>query len=198
MDRDLTKGRVRSAAFLDRDGTLNVDRRYVRRPEDVELVPNAAEGARLLEGAGYALVVVSNQSGIARGLFTEAQAHAVDDRVTELLAAEGVRIAASYRCPHLPDAPLKQYARACDCRKPLPGMITRAAEDLDLDLATSWAVGDRERDIAAGLAAGCRAVAVNPSPPRSEPENFDAARPEYLAADLLDAARYIIAHAGRA
>jgi D-glycero-D-manno-heptose 1,7-bisphosphate phosphatase len=198
VDRDLSDGRARSSVFLDRDGTLNVDRRYVSTPEDVELVPRAADGARTLENAGYALVIVSNQSGIARGLFTEAQAQAVDDRVIELLAKEGVHVAGSYRCPHLPDAPLASYAKVCDCRKPQPGLILRAARDLHLDLATSWAIGDRARDTAAGIAAGCRAVAVLPSPPRPEAEDFDGTPPEHVASDLVDAARFIIAHAARA
>ncbi|MBV8170405.1 MAG: HAD family hydrolase [Candidatus Eremiobacteraeota bacterium] len=181
--------------FLDRDGTLNVDRQYVRTPDDVELVRGAADGARMLEEEGFTLVVVSNQSGIARGYFTEAQAQAVDDRVAELLASSGAHIERSYRCPHLPGAPLALYATACDCRKPLPGMILQAARELNLDLACSWAIGDRARDVAAGIAAGCKAVAVAPSPPRDEPEDFSAAMPEYIARDLRDAARYVIAHA---
>ena len=195
MDRDLTDGRSRRAVFLDRDGTLNVDREYVGTPEDVELVPNAAEGARMLAGAGFVLVVVSNQSGIARGYFTDRAADAVDRRVADLLAAHGVTIAASYRCPHLPDAPLPEFAIACDCRKPLPGLILRAAADLSLDVKRSWAIGDRPRDIAAGAAAGCRTIAVDPVPPLHESEDFGACQPDYRAHDLVDAARLVIAAA---
>jgi D-glycero-D-manno-heptose 1,7-bisphosphate phosphatase len=195
VDRDLSDGRKRRAVFLDRDGTLNVDREYVGTPEDVELVPNAAEGARMLADAGFVLVVVSNQSGIARGYFSEAQADAVDQRVAELFAARGVTIAASYRCPHLPDAPLPEYAIACDCRKPLPGLIRRAAADLSLDLKSSWAIGDRVRDVAAGAAAGCRTIAVDPVPPSREAEDFGACQPDYRARDLVDAARHVIASA---
>ena len=195
MDRDLTDGRSRRAVFLDRDGTLNVDREYVGTPEDVELVPNAAEGARMLAGAGFVLVVVSNQSGIARGYFTDHAADAVDRRVADLLAAHGVTIAASYRCPHLPDAPLPEFAIACDCRKPLPGLIHCAAADLSLDVKRSWAIGDRPRDIAAGAAAGCRTIAVDPVPPLHESEDFGACQPDYRAHDLVDAARLVIAAA---
>jgi D-glycero-D-manno-heptose 1,7-bisphosphate phosphatase len=194
VDRDLTDGRTRRAVFFDRDGTLNVDREYVGDPQDVELVPNAAKGARMLSDAGYVLVVVSNQSGIARGFFTEDDAAAVDERLAALLAERGVTIAASYRCPHLPNAPLPEYAVACDCRKPLPGLIFRAAADLSLDPKRSWAIGDRPRDIAAGAAAGCRTVAVDPGPPPREPEDFGATQPDYRAHDLVDAARRIIAH----
>ncbi len=151
----------------------------------------------MLENAGYALVIVSNQSGIARGLFTEEQAQAVDDRVIELLAQEGVNIAGSYRCPHLPDAPVAAYAKICDCRKPQPGLILRAARDLHLDLATSWVIGDRARDIVAGIAAGCRTVMVSPSPPRHDAEVLNGSQPEHFAHDLVDAAGFIIGHAAR-
>jgi len=193
VDRDLSDDRKRRAVFLDRDGTLNVDREYVGKTEDVELVPNAAEGARMLAAAGYVLVVVSNQSGIARGYFTEKQADAVDERLAQLLSSRGVAIAASYRCPHLPDAPLPQYAVDCDCRKPSPGLILRAASELSLDPNASWAIGDRARDIEAGAAAGCRTIAVDPVPPSKESEDFGASGPEYRARDLVDAAHYIIA-----
>jgi D-glycero-D-manno-heptose 1,7-bisphosphate phosphatase len=194
VDRDLSDGRKRRAVFFDRDGTLNVDREYVGAAHDVELVPNAAKGARMLADAGYVLVVVSNQSGIARGFFTEDDADAVDERLVGLLAERGVAIAASYRCPHLPDAPLPAYAVACDCRKPLPGLILRAAADLSLDPKKSWAIGDRARDIAAGAAAGCRTIAVDPVPPPRMGEDFGAIQPDYRAHDLVDAARRIIAH----
>lgn len=194
MDRDLSDGRKRRAVFLDRDGTLNVDRVYVGKPQDVELVPNAAEGARMLADAGYVLVVVSNQSGIARGFFTEQEAAAVDERLAQLLAGRGVAIAASYRCPHLPGAPLPEYAVECDCRKPSPGLILRAAAELSLDRSASWAIGDRARDIAAGAAAGCRTIAVDPVPSLPEAEDFGAFQPDYRARDLVDAARHVIAH----
>jgi D-glycero-D-manno-heptose 1,7-bisphosphate phosphatase len=193
VDRDLSDGPKRRAVFLDRDGTLNVDREYVGKPQDVELAPNAAEGARMLADAGYVLVVVSNQSGIARGYFTEHEAAAVDARLAQLLAGRGVTIAASYRCPHLPDAPLPEYAIACDCRKPSPGLILRAAAELSLDPNVSWAIGDRARDVAAGAAAGCRTIAVDPVPPPAEPEDFGSVKPDYRARDLVDAARHIIA-----
>jgi D-glycero-D-manno-heptose 1,7-bisphosphate phosphatase len=195
VDRDLNVSQGRRAIFLDRDGTLNVDREYVGKPEDVELVPRAAEGARMLADAGFVLVVVSNQSGIARGFFTEKQAAAVDERVASLLGRAGVTIAASYRCPHLPEAPLREYAVLCDCRKPKPGLIERAARELAIDVARSWAVGDRARDIAAGAAAGCQTVAVDPVPPIQGEEDFNAAQPRYRARDLVDAARFIIANA---
>jgi len=180
------------AVFLDRDGTLNVNTGYVGDPENVVLVPHAAEGARMLAGEGFALVVISNQSGIARGYFTEADADAVDARLKELLALRGVTVAAMYRCPHWPDDERPESVAPCDCRKPKPGMLLRAAADLGLDLTRSWVVGDRLLDMQAGRAAGCRCVLVRGVPPHHPEEDFSSAEPEYRAADLRDASRYII------
>src|ERR1700724_3039428 len=101
---------LRRAVFLDRDGTLNVDTGYISRPESVRLMPNAAEGARTLSEAGYTLIIVSNQSGIARGMLTTAQADAVDAKVLDLMRERGVRIEAIYRCPHLPDGQVAEFA----------------------------------------------------------------------------------------
>lgn len=176
------------AVFLDRDGTLNVNTGYVGDPRDVRLVPGAAQGVKLLGDAGFATIVVSNQSGIARGYFTESDADAVDARVRELLAQAGASITAIYRCPHLPGG-------ECDCRKPRPGMLLRAAADLNVDLASSWIVGDRLLDVEAGNAAGCRSVVVPGVPPHEPPEDFSQARPEYFARDLVEAAHFIITRA---
>ncbi len=178
------------AVFLDRDGTLNVNTGYVGDPASVRLVAGAADGVRLLAEAGFATVVVSNQSGIARGYFSEAAADAVDARVRELLRQAGAPITAMYRCPHMPGG-------GCDCRKPKPGMLLRAAADLGLDLAQSWVVGDRLLDIEAGRAAGCRCVLVPGTPPHQPADDFSLTPPDFRARDLPDAARLIIAHAGR-
>lgn len=178
---------LRRAVFLDRDGTLNVDTGYISHPESVRLVPNAAEGARALSEAGYALVIVSNQSGIARGMMTTAQADAVDEKVLDLLRERGVHIEANYRCPHLPGGQVAEFAVECDCRKPKPGMIAQAARDLGLDLAKSWTVGDGKRDVEAGLAAGTRAVLISDD----EAQHVDGRI--VRARDLLDAAHIITA-----
>jgi D-glycero-D-manno-heptose 1,7-bisphosphate phosphatase len=177
---------LRRAVFLDRDGTLNVDTGYVARPEDVRLLPNAAEGARALTDAGYSLVIVSNQSGIARGMMTTAQADAVDAKLLELLRDGGVTVAASYRCPHLPGGRVAEYSVECDCRKPKPGMILQAARELGLDLAASWTIGDGARDVEAGLAAGTRAILISADDPAPRDD-----RSVLRAKDLLDAARIV-------
>jgi D-glycero-D-manno-heptose 1,7-bisphosphate phosphatase len=144
----------RRAAFIDRDGVLNEEREFVHRNEDFVLVPGAIEALRALQDAGYALVIITNQSGIARGLYTEADYLAFTAQMRARLEAEGVRLDAVEHCPHLPDAPVARYRLDCDCRKPRPGMLTRAIRALDIDPQASFLVGDRLSDLEAGRAAG--------------------------------------------
>jgi histidinol-phosphate phosphatase family protein len=139
------------AVFLDRDGTLIDDVGYISDPEDVRLVPGAADALRALRDAGFRLVVVSNQSGLGRGLVTQEQADAVHERFVQELEGAGARIDAAYYCPHTPED-------GCACRKPQPGLLLDAARELDLDLEQSFMVGNSDVDVAAGEAAGVRAV----------------------------------------
>lgn len=144
----------RKAAFLDRDGVINLDRAYVHDWSEFEFVPGAVAAMRRLHEAGYVLVVVTNQSGLARGMYTEAQFQALTTQMCEALSAAGVEVAAVYHCPHHPRGKVPELAVECDCRKPEPGMILRAAAALDLSLADSIMVGDKPSDIAAARAAG--------------------------------------------
>jgi len=139
---------VNKAVFLDRDGSVNVEKHYLHRIEDFEFLPGAVEGMRLLQEAGFLLIVVTNQSGIARGYYSESDFHRLNDWMLEKLAAEGIHIAQVYYCPHLPDALVAQYRMDCNCRKPKLGMYEQAVRQFDLSYAGSYAIGDKLRDCA--------------------------------------------------
>jgi D-glycero-D-manno-heptose 1,7-bisphosphate phosphatase len=146
---------VKPAVFLDRDGTVIDEVGHLGEPERVVILPGVPAALRRLTDAGFSLVVVTNQAGVARGYFTETDVEAVNARAAELLDAEGIRLEGWYHCPHHPD-----FTGACDCRKPEPGMLRRAAREHDLDLERSWMVGDHPTDAAAGRAAGARPIMV--------------------------------------
>lgn len=146
--------RPHRAVFLDRDGVINTEVDYLHRIADFAFVPGTPQALARLQAAGWALVVVTNQSGIARGRYSEADYQALSAHIGAELARHGVRLDAVLHCPHLPDAAVAAYRTACDCRKPAPGMILRAAAALGLDLAASVIVGDKRSDLDAGRAAG--------------------------------------------
>lgn len=142
------------AAFLDRDGVINTDHGYVYRWDQFEFMPGVEDALLGLQQRGYKLVIVTNQSGIARGYFGETELAALNERLTQHLAAKGIHLAGIYHCPHHPDEGLADLKVHCDCRKPAPGLILRAARDLDLDIAASLLIGDKPSDIEAGQRAG--------------------------------------------
>ena len=180
----------RKAAFIDRDGVLNEERAFVHRIEDFTFVPGAVAALQALQSAEYALVVITNQSGIARGLYSEEQYLALTAHMRENLQASGVRLDAVEYCPHLADAPLERYRVDCECRKPRPGMLRRAIAALDIDPATSFLVGDRISDIEAGRAAGIgRCFLVRTGYPLPDQAS---ARADGVYDDLLACARAVI------
>jgi D-glycero-D-manno-heptose 1,7-bisphosphate phosphatase len=152
---------LRKAVFLDKDGTLIEAVPYNVDPSRIRLVECAAVGLHRLREAGYLLVVVSNQSGVARGLFPERALRGVEARLRELLEMHGVWLDGFYYCPHHPAGIIPEYAVECECRKPAPGMILRAAKEMNIDLAKSWFVGDMLNDVQAGRRAGCRTILIN-------------------------------------
>lgn len=144
------------AAFLDRDGVINVDHGYTYRVEDFEFVPGSLTATARLAAMGYVLVVVTNQSGIGRGLYSESDFHALDAWMQAQFAAAAAPLAGVYWCPHHPVDAVGAYRRHCDCRKPAPGMLLQAARELGLDLASSVMFGDKVSDLQAAQAAGVR------------------------------------------
>jgi D-glycero-D-manno-heptose 1,7-bisphosphate phosphatase len=157
-------GTGRKAIFLDRDGTLNKDVHYLIKFEDFELLPGVAEALRLLQDLRYRLFVVSNQSGVARGLFPFESVEDLHRRITAHLASQGIHLEEMVFCPHHPQGTVERFTRDCDCRKPKAGMLRYLAGKYDLDLGESFMVGDSVTDAEAGLNAGAKAVWLKPEP----------------------------------
>jgi histidinol-phosphate phosphatase family protein len=182
----MTSDNSRAAAFIDRDGTLIYERGDLGHPDGVELIPGAADAVRRLKDAGLLIVIVTNQSGIARGLFTTSDFHAVQARMIDLLHAEGVALDKVYFCPHHPDV-----NGPCDCRKPAPGMYRQAQAEMGIDLSRSYYVGDRWRDVAVTQEVGGMPFLVRTGASGAgAPEGFETVR------DLAEAADRILADIG--
>ena len=172
----------RPAVFLDRDGTLIEERGYLERLEHLAIFPWTGDALRLLKRAGFATVVITNQSAIARGLIDEAFLNHLHDTLDARLASSGGGIDRYYFCPHFPEGKIERYRERCACRKPAPGMIEQACREMDLDPTRSIMVGDRWLDVACGRAAGTRALLVRSGHGSSE---ADTAPPDDLRADAI-------------
>jgi D-glycero-D-manno-heptose 1,7-bisphosphate phosphatase len=188
----------RAAVFVDRDGVLVRDVNLLLRVGDIEILPGVPAALRRIHEAGMSIIVVTNQPVVARGLLTEGQVEAIEEELHARLRAAGGHVDAFYYCPHHPHADLDQYRMTCDCRKPRPGMLERAAREGSLDLRASTMVGDRPTDVAAGRRAGCRAVLVetgmHSAPPIVSADGplGDLAVPDHRCADLAAAADWIL------
>ena len=148
----------RPAAFLDRDGVLNVDHGYTHKPDQLEWIAGAPEAVRLLNEAGFAVIVVTNQSGVARGYYDEAALRHFHAHMQDALRAQGAHIDAFYYCPHHPDGTVKEFAMRCQCRKPGTGMLDQAAREWPIDLGHSFLIGDKDADMAAAAAFKIRGI----------------------------------------
>ena len=190
----------RPAVFFDRDNTLIVGNEYLGDPAGVKLVAGAAGAVATCRNLGYAVVTVSNQSGVARGMFTEDDVLAVDAEMDrQLLDHNPAAVVDRHEyCPHHPDASVEAYRRSCDCRKPKAGMIMSAAEAMALDVRKSWMVGDAPRDIAAGKAAGCRTILIiDPTLPASPAAAETGVLADFTVGSLVEAAEVIAQAAAR-
>lgn len=190
---------MKTAVFLDRDGVLIEDLGLLTRPDELRVLPGVPAALSRLKQAGFALVVITNQPVVARGLAREADVETVHHSLeASLLTAGAPRLDAWYYCPHHPKAEVLAYRVICDCRKPRPGMLRQAARDLELDLAASFMVGDRITDVAAGASAGCRTVLVETGKHTAAPitlvEPLDPnLAPDQVCADLSAATDWILA-----
>ncbi|MBU2537709.1 MAG: D-glycero-beta-D-manno-heptose 1,7-bisphosphate 7-phosphatase [Proteobacteria bacterium] len=186
---------MRPAVFLDRDGTINEQMGYINHISRFVMLPRAAAAIRLLNDQGIPVVVVSNQSGLARGYFPESLIGEVHAKMTEALAQEGAHVDGIYICPHHPEAKEERFRLACDCRKPKPGMFHKAAADLGLDLDRSYVVGDRWSDLKAAAAVRAKGVLVLTGYGRGDFEYIgpvQSVQPTYVAEDLYAAVQWIV------
>lgn len=177
--------------ILDRDGTIVVDRHYLADPAGLEFLPGAAEGLKLLHQQGHRLVLITNQSGIGRGLFSEAQLEAVHVRLRQMMRAAGAPLEAIYYCPHAPEA-------ACECRKPGSKLFWRAAAELGFEPEEAVVIGDKRSDVEFGVRVGARTILISPEPATGR----NGPVPDYVVTDLLQAAEAIVGlstgmHSGR-
>lgn len=172
------------AVFLDRDGTIARNVPYCSRPEDLELLPGVGEGIRLLNESGFVVVIITNQSGIARGYFTEETLAKIHQKMKDDLAKCGAHIDAIYYCPHHPND-------GCDCRKPKPALAFQAAKEHHIDLTQSFFIGDKLQDIEAGHLAGCKAVLISPIE-TSEILLQAEVKPDFTAPHFMQAAQVLL------
>lgn len=185
---------TKRAVFLDKDGTLLVNVPFNVSPSAMRLADGAVPGLRILHQAGFELIVVTNQSGVARGYFGEGALTGVRNQLGRLMRGAGAVMAGFYYCPHHPDGVVPEYAIACSCRKPAPGMLVEAARERELSLADCWLIGDTLDDVEAGRAAGCRTVLVDNGGETEWCMSLDRT-PDHTVADLHEAA-LVIAGAG--
>lgn len=181
------------AVFLDRDGTIIEEAGYLDRLDRMVFFPYSVDAVRVLNRAGFTVVVITNQAGIARGIVEERFVAEAHEAISSRLAAGGARVDAYYYCPHYKTGVVEQYVRACECRKPQPGMLLQAARDLDIDLTRSFVVGDRWHDVAAAQAVGARGVLVRTGLGAREAASPDpGVNPAAVLDTLADASAWIL------
>ena len=181
------------AIFLDRDETLIEDPGYINHPDQVKLLDGVAEALIELKGLEYKLIIVTNQSAVARGIVTEKVLGEIHNRLKQLLTEKGVFLDRIYYCPYHPDGVIPKYHKESDCRKPNPGMLLRAADEMDIDLSRSWCIGNSSRDIEAGLRAGCKTILID-LPSHQKQLRPDQPRPDYRAVNIKEAINIIKKH----
>ncbi len=186
---------MKKAVFLDRDGVICEERGYLKDIQHLRLIPGAAKALRLLHKHGFKIIVVTNQSGVARGYFSEQFVEQVHREIEKMLSKEGARLDDLYFCPHYPDGKVEPYCIECTCRKPSPGMLLEAGREHGLDLRQSYLVGDKITDLECAYRAGVKGILVLTGYGRDEVKKLDGSymtNPSFVARDLLEAAGWII------
>lgn len=181
---------IKRAVFLDRDGVVNEEISFLHRADDLRLIPRSDEAIALLNKENVDVILVTNQPAIAKGLCTEVDLAVIHDRLSQMLAEKGAHIDAIYYCPHHPRKGFGEYRKICDCRKPSPGMLLKAQKERDIDMGSSFMVGDKISDIKAGRLAGCTTVGVRTGYGCND--GFNDAVPDILADDLYNAVEMIL------
>ena len=179
-----------AAVFLDRDGTINEEVGYLDSLDKLQILPEAFEAVRLINQAGMKTVVITNQSGIGRGFFDEAFVVRVHEEMRRLFLKEGALIDGFYYCPHHPTEGIGLYRQACSCRKPEPGLLLNAAEDLVIDIGKSYMIGDTPKDVEAGQRAGAKGILVQTG--YGKVADMGSTHPDYIAQDVLEAVKWIM------
>lgn len=189
---------MNKAIFLDRDGTINVEKHYLYKLEEFEFLPGVFEGLQILQKEGYLLLIVTNQSGIGRGFYTEADFEKLNSWMINELKMRGIDIERVYYCPHLPDAAQINYRRDCECRKPKLGMYKQAVNEFDIDLSRSYAIGDRIRDCSICLKTSCRGFLIADNEQEDEIEKVKLGQYDQIryCKNLLEAAKVIVSESG--
>ena len=185
---------LKRGVFLDRDGTINEEVRYLSRADQFRFIDGAAEAVKLLNESGLKVVIVTNQAGVARGYLSESTLREIHCLMADMLRAHSARLDAIYYCPHHPVEGVGPYKIECDCRKPKPGMLERAATELSIDLGKSYVVGDQITDLETGYAVGCTTVLVRTGYGLGSEEQFvdQPFQPDHIADNLLAASRWIL------
>ncbi len=190
---------MKQVVFIDRDGTLVVDKDYPAEPEELEFFDGVPEALVKIEKAGFELVIVTNQSGVARGYFDETTVEKMHEHLREMLNSCGVSPLDIYYCPAHPEAKKERYRRGLERRKPAPGMLLEAAEEHDIELESSFMIGDKLSDVRAGRRAGCRSILVRTGKGESEAQKLEEkgdVKPDYIATALPAAVDWILRQSG--
>lgn len=190
---------MNKAIFLDRDGTLNYDYGYIKDPSEIKLFQEVETSLKLLKNYNFKLIIVSNQSGVARGFLSITQANLINKHLQEELSKFDVFIDEIYICPHYAEGKIKRYVKDCSCRKPKPGMLLKAKDKFSLDFSQSFLIGDKISDIGAGFNVGCKTVLVLTGYGKEELERQEQwlYQPDYIANNLYSAASWIISHVSK-